>query len=153
MIEIIDAIRAALVANTELVRLVGSADAITAQWPDQNAEFSQPPAGDDYSGLGAVDTPRARVPIVRVAAVLADAIVGVRDEDYQVSVFSYSDRFNSRLAELIQGTLNTHPCDPAGVIVNEQYCGDAGAQSYDQPTRLFQQNLTVNLTWLRRLTS
>ena len=145
MIEIDDALCASLAADSVIVAMLGSA-AISAQWPEENAKYSDVPTGDvDYSVLPPVDPPRARITTILISP-SEDNDTPVHDDDHQIDIWSRSPRLNAALAHRVRLTLHRKPLFPDGIRVTETSC-TYGPPLYEPDTRIHHQVMFCHVTW------
>lgn len=146
MIEINDAIYAALAGDSELVAILGSA-AISGQWPVGDETFSVVPAGvSDYATLPAVDPPRGRVTFVLIAP-SNDGVTDIHVDSYQIDFWSLSERINDAAARRTPALLTADRVQPTTAHVTEAWVTD-GPDLYETDTRLFHKVLYCDVTWI-----
>ncbi|HMJ83694.1 MAG TPA: hypothetical protein VK504_11030 [Vicinamibacterales bacterium] len=149
MIEIEDAICAALAADTQLVAIIGAL-AISSSWPALEARYADVPVGvNDFASLSATDieVPRARIAVLDVSPT-ENINIRVHDDDYQVSGFSRDRRLLAAVAWRVRETLNDKLLTlPSRMNFREMFC-TFGSPMYEDDTRLFHQPMSVRVRWI-----
>lgn len=148
MIEIKDAVCAHLMADAALVAMLG-APAISGQWPAEAAAYVDVPVGSmDYATLPAtsIDKPRGRITIVSISP-QEDPELPIHPDDYQVDVWSMSERLTAAVSRSVKILLDRQGLLPERLRVTETYC-TYGPQFYEATTRVHHYVLNYHVTWI-----